>query len=127
MVHAMAHSLGGFYNLAHGVCNSILLPYVMEFNGQDPEIQPRYKLIAEALGIPGAKEMDPKAAVEASVSCIKNLCNQVGIPKSFKELNVKKEDFPQLAELALVDTCMPSNPVQPTKEDVIQIYAKACC
>ncbi len=126
MVHAMAHSLGGFYNLPHGVCNSVLLPYIMEFNGQDKNVQPRYKLIAEALGINGAKEMSPEAAVEASVAYIRNLCNEVGIPKSFKELNVKPEDFPKLADLALADSCMPSNPIQPTKLEVIEIYTKAC-
>lgn len=126
MVHAMAHSLGGFYNLAHGVCNSVLLPYVMEFNGQDKNIQPRYKLIAEALDINGAKEMTPEEAVKASTDYIRALCKEVGIPKSFKELNVKPEDFPQLADLALADSCMPSNPIHPTKQEVIEIYAIAC-
>jgi alcohol dehydrogenase len=126
MVHAMAHSLGGLYNLPHGVCNSILLPYVMEFNGRSAEVQKRYKLIADALEIQGSREMTPQVATTACIEYIKNLCRQVEIPKSFKEFNVKKEDFNALADLSMVDTCMPSNPVQPTKEEVVTIYNLAC-
>lgn len=126
MVHAMAHSLGGFYNLPHGVCNSILLPYVMEFNGRSPEVQKRFKLIADALEIPGSKEMSLEEATRASVEYIRNLCHEVEIPKSFQEFKVRKEDFSALAELSLVDTCMPANPVQPTKEEIIAIYNLAC-
>lgn len=126
MVHAMAHSLGGFYNLPHGVCNSILLPYVMEFNGRSAEVQNRFKLIAEALDIPGNQQMSPEKATEASIQYIRNLCRQVEIPNSFKEFKVKKEDFAALADLSLADTCMPANPVQPTKEEVIAIYNLSC-
>lgn len=126
MVHAMAHSLGGFYNLPHGVCNSILLPYVMEFNGKSAEVQKRFKLIAEALGIPGNQQMSPERATKACIDAIQNLCRQVEIPKSFKEFHVKKEDFAALANLALADTCMPANPIQPTREEVIAIYQLAC-
>lgn len=126
MVHAMAHSLGGFYNLPHGVCNSILLPYVMEFNGKSAKVQKRFKLIAEALGIPGNLQMSPERATKACIETIQNLCRQVEIPKSFKELHVKKEDFVALANLALADTCMPANPIQPTREEVIAIYQLAC-
>jgi alcohol dehydrogenase len=126
MVHAMAHSLGGFYNLPHGVCNSILLPYVMEFNGRSAEVQKRYKLIADSLEIQGNRELSPKAATTACIEYIRNLCRQVEIPKSFKEFNIRKEDFNALADLSLVDTCMPANPVQPTKEEVIAIYNLAC-
>lgn len=126
MVHAMAHSLGGFYNLPHGICNAILLPYVMEFNGKSPEVQKRFKLIAEALEIKGSKEMTPEKAARACIEYIRNLCRTVEIPASFKDFKVKKEDFPALADLSLADTCMPANPVQPTKEEIITIFNLAC-
>ena len=125
MVHAMAHSLGGFYNLPHGICNSILLPYVMEFNGRSPEVQNRFKLIAEALEIENAKSMSGSDAVKASVDYICKLCELVGIPKSFSSFKVKKEDFGALADLALADTCMPSNPIQPTKQEIMTVYEQA--
>jgi len=126
MVHAMAHSLGGLYNLPHGICNSILLPYVMEFNGKSIEVQKRFKLIAEALGIKENEKMSPEKATKACIEYITNLCKRLEIPKTFKEFNVKKEDFISLAELSLADTCMPANPVQPTKEEIIAIYQLAC-
>lgn len=126
MVHAMAHSLGGLYNLPHGVCNSILLPYVMEFNGKSAEVQKRFQFIAVALEIKDGEKMSPEQATKACIEYIKNLCNQIGIPKSFKEFNIKIEDFNTLAKLSLIDTCMPANPVQPTLDEVISIYRKAC-
>ncbi|MGB4657591.1 MAG: iron-containing alcohol dehydrogenase [Mobilitalea sp.] len=126
MVHAMAHSLGGFYNLPHGICNAILLPYVMEFNGKSPEVQKRFKLIAAALDIKENEKMSPSQATKACVEFIINLCKRLEIPKTFKGFNVKKEDFISLSELSLADTCMPANPVQPTKEEVIAIYELAC-
>lgn len=125
MVHAMAHSLGGFYNLPHGVCNSVLLPYVMEFNGKSPAVQERFRLIAEALGIQRAKTMSPSEAVKASVAYISRLCRTVGIPNSFSAFKVNADDIDALADLALLDTCMPSNPIQPTKQEIMNVYKKA--
>jgi len=125
MVHAMAHSLGGFYNLPHGICNSIILPHVMEYNGEVQEVQKRFILIAKALEITGAEKMSGADAVKQSTAYIRNLCREVGIPSGFSQYKVKKEDFPALADLALVDTCMPANPIKPTKEDIIAVYEKA--
>lgn len=125
MVHAMAHSLGGFYNLPHGICNSVILPHVMEYNGKSQDVQKRFILIAKALEIAGAETMSGADAVKQSTAYIRNLCREVGIPSGFSQYKVKKEDFPALADLALADTCMPANPIKPTKEDIIAIYEKA--
>lgn len=125
MVHAMAHSLGGFYNLPHGVCNALLLPFVMEYNGADKEIQKRFKDITSALGIKGADWMVPYRATIEVITDIKKLSKAVGIPLKLKDLGVKQEDFEALAKLALVDTCMPANPRQPALEDIISVYRKA--
>ena len=126
MVHAMAHSLGGMYNLPHGVCNAILLPYVMKFNGKSPEVQKRFRLIAQALEIVGAKKISDAECVGASIEYIEKLCETVGIPNNFSKFKVKKKDFEALADLALLDTCMPGNPIQPTKQEIIEIYEKTC-
>lgn len=126
MVHAMAHSLGGFYNLPHGVCNAILLPYVCEFNGRSIEVQKRFQLIAEAFELEGADKMSPEEATGACVEYIVKLCRELEIPSSFKEFKVKKEDFMPLTKLCLADTCLPANPVQPTREEIIEIYDKSC-
>ncbi|WP_036931881.1 iron-containing alcohol dehydrogenase [Proteocatella sphenisci] len=126
MVHAMAHSLGGFYNLPHGVCNAVLLPHVMEFNAKDEKVQQNFQKIYKALELKGASAYSPYRAVTDSVREIKRLSQEVGIPPDLSELGVREEDFDSLAKLALQDTCMPSNPVQPSLDQIKAVYAKAC-
>ncbi|SHJ71672.1 iron-containing alcohol dehydrogenase [Parasporobacterium paucivorans] len=121
-VHAMAHQLGGFYNLPHGVCNAILLPYVEEFNliGNFN----RFKDIAGAMGesIEGLSTVD---AANKAIAAIKQLSVQIGIPSSLKELGVKPEDFGIMADNAMKDVCCATNPRTATKEQVIGIFQRA--
>ena len=121
-VHAMAHQLGGFYNLPHGVCNALLLPHVQEYNIK--AAAPRLKKVAEFMGADVSKMSDQKGA-EKAVELIRKLSQDVGIPKSLEELDVKKEDFTILAENALKDVCGFTNPIQATKEEIIEIFQKA--
>lgn len=125
MVHAMAHSLGGFYNLPHGVCNALLLPYVMEYNAVDREVQKRFKDIAAALGIRGADWMVPYRATQEAIKDIRKMSKELGIPSKLSELGVNEQDIEALANLAMTDTCMPGNPRQPSLQDVVSIYRKA--
>lgn len=125
MVHAMAHSLGGFYNLPHGICNAVLLPYVMEYNGRYEKTHEKYRQIAKALGIPGAKELTGRQAAVQCVECIRNLSKRVGIPEHLAELKVDPGDFEALSRLALKDACMEANPVQPELRQVMEVYKKA--
>ena len=89
-VHAMAHQLGGMYNLPHGVCNAILLPHVEEFNliGNAN----RFRDIAKAMGeiTEGLSTMD---AARKAIAAIRQLSSQVGIPERLRDLGVKEEDF----------------------------------
>lgn len=125
MVHAMAHSLGGFYNLPHGVCNAVLLPHVMEFNAEDKKVQARFQIIYEALGFKGSASYVPYRAMTESVREIKRLSKEIGIPQNLQELKVRPEDFKSLAELAIKDTCMPSNPREASLEEIMGVYRKA--
>ncbi|MBE7722185.1 MAG: iron-containing alcohol dehydrogenase [Lacrimispora celerecrescens] len=125
MVHAMAHSLGGLKNLPHGICNAVLLPFVMEFNGSRPEAAKRYKKVAEGLKLPGAAAMTGEEAVKESVSCIRRLSKEVGITQNLRELKVDPEDFKDLAQVAMRDSCMEDNPFKPTVREVIEVYGKA--
>lgn len=121
-VHAMAHQLGGFYNLPHGVCNAILLPFVEEFNliGN----LNRFRDIAEAMGenIEGLSTGD---AADKAIAAIRTLNKQLRIPANLKALGVKPEDFEIMAENAKKDTCNFTNPRKATKEDVIGIFRRA--
>ena len=118
-VHAMAHSLGGYLDLPHGECNAILLTAVVAFNYSScPE---RYDLIAEAMGIVLHPD-DGGARKDRLVEFIANLRNTVGISPTVGRLGVKKTDIPRLAEFALQDACMATNPVMMRRGDIEGIY-----
>ena len=121
-VHAMAHQLGGFYNLPHGVCNAILLPHVEKFNLiACPE---RFADIAVAMG-ENVECLSVLEAADKALEAIQRLSGDVGIPSGLKELGVKEEDMPLLAEHALKDACGFTNPRKATKKEIIQIYKNA--
>lgn len=118
-VHAMAHQLGGVYDLPHGVCNAMLLPIVERENAKHaPE---KFRFIAEKLGFNAKTESD-EACSTFVLEKIIELSEEVGIPKSLKELGVENPDLELLAENALKDACAPGNPFMPTKEQTIEMF-----
>ena len=117
-VHAMAHQLGGFYDLPHGVCNALLLPHVERFNQRAAK-----ERLDEVGAILSANNAD-LAGLEV-IDAITKLANIVGIPKTLKELGVKEEDFGVLADNALKDVCGLTNPVQANKDEIIAIFRAA--
>ena len=117
-VHAMAHQLGGFYDLPHGVCNALLLPHVERFNQRAAK-----ERLDEVGAILGANNAD-LAGLEV-IDAITKLAHIVGIPKTLKELGVKEEDFGVLADNALKDVCGLTNPVQANKDEIIAIFRAA--
>ncbi|WP_076407942.1 L-threonine dehydrogenase [Shewanella sp. UCD-KL12] len=121
-VHAMAHQLGGFYDLPHGVCNALLLPHVQQYNAQ--VAAPRLKDVAKAMGVDVATMSDEQGAA-AAIEAIKTLSVAVKIPENLTKLGVKAEDIPTLAENALKDACGLTNPKQATHEEISQIFANA--
>ena len=116
-VHCMAESLGGIYDLPHGVCNAVLLPYVMEYNKD--YCRERYARVAQAMGIvalvDGARE-----AVEA----VKSLCADVGLP-AFSTLGIKSSDLDLLADVSAKNGSTPSNPRPMGKDDYMRVFRKA--
>ena len=121
-VHSMAHQLGGFYDLPHGVCNAILLPHVEKFNSK--ATGDRLREVARALG-ENVDGLTTEEANEKAISAIKRLSKNVGIPSGLRELGVKEEDFKVMAENALKDACAPTNPIEITLEEVMGIYKEA--
>ncbi|MEG0471342.1 MAG: iron-containing alcohol dehydrogenase, partial [Solibacillus sp.] len=121
-VHAIAHQLGGFYNLPHGVCNAILLPHVCRFNLTAR--QERFAKIAELLGanIEGLSKRD---AAEKAISVIEALAKDLNIPSGFRELGAKDEDIEILAQNAMLDVCAATNPRKATLEEIKQIITNA--
>ena len=121
-VHAMAHQLGGFYDLPHGVCNAVLLPHVQRYNAQ--VAAPRLKDIGKALGVE-TTNLNDKEGADAAIAAIVKLSQDVNIPSGLDELGAKESDFGILATNAMKDACGFTNPIQPTHEDVIGIFKAA--
>lgn len=121
-VHAMAHQLGGFYNLPHGVCNAILLPVVEQFNLLARS--ERFKDIAVEMG-ENVEGLSINDAAQLAIDSIKKLSKSVGIPSGLSELGVKEEDFEIMAANAKLDACQATNPRLATLQQVIQLFKQA--
>jgi alcohol dehydrogenase class IV len=121
-VHALAHPLGGYYDMHHGLANSILLPVVLKRNLEHaPE---KYALIANAMGIDtrGKSAMDAAEQVPAR---IERLIKTLGIPNKLSQVGVCAEDIPQLAREAVEDLCMMTNPQRYDVEAIEAMYMDA--
>jgi len=121
-VHAMAHQLGGFYNLPHGVCNAILLPEVCAYN--KIACPQRFADIAVAMGenIAGLAPVD---AADVAIAAIRKLSKDVGIPSGLSELGVKEADFEVMATNAKKDACQFTNPRLANLQQVMGIFGAA--
>ncbi|GGN17464.1 MULTISPECIES: L-threonine dehydrogenase [Marinomonas] len=121
-VHAMAHQLGGFYDLPHGVCNAVLLPHVQRYNSQ--VAAPRLKDVGKALGV-DVHGLSDKDGADAAIAAIVKLSQSVNIPSGLQELGAKEADFATLASNAMKDACGFTNPIQPSHDDVMAIFKAA--
>lgn len=120
-VHAMAHSLGGLLDVPHGECNAILLPYVIEFNFS--AVPERYREVGKAMGLNmGDTPMD---AVSALASGIDSLSRGAELSSALGVMGVDRGVIPELAEMAMHDPCIFTNPRQPRRQDIEAIYENA--
>ena len=122
LVQGMAHPLGAYYDIPHGVANALLLPIVMEYNTESSIA--KYVDIARAMGIKVDHLSLPEAA-QAAVDAVKNLAIEVGIPEKLQLLNVKEEDLERLSQSAFEDVCTPGNPREVQLGDILELYKKA--
>ena len=121
-VHAMAHQLGGMFDLPHGVCNAVLLPHVQEFNKRISAN--RLKDVAKFMGC-NVDNLTDEEGANLAIKMIKDLSLSVNIPSGLKELNVDKNAFEELAKNALKDACGFTNPIQATLEEIVSIFESA--
>ena len=121
-VHAMAHSLGGFLDLPHGECNSLLLDHVVAFNYAASD--DRYRAVGEAMGLDlrGCTAKDSSAKILGEV---RRLREAVGIPSGLAGRGVKAADIPVLARKAVKDPCMVTNPRAADQRDIEVVYEEA--
>ena len=121
-VHAMAHQLGGYYDLPHGVCNAVLLPHVQTFNAN--VCAQRLTDVAHALGA-DVRGLSPEEGAQAAIAAIRTLARDVEIPAGLRDLGAKLDDIPILATNALKDACGFTNPRKADQGQIEEIFRNA--
>ena len=137
--HSMAHKLGAFHHIPHGVANALLLTNVIRYNAaevpvkmgtfsqyQYPHAQARYAEAARFAGICGK---DDAETVELFCEKLEELKKAIGIPKTIKEWGIKEEDFlatlDEMVEQAFNDQCTGANPRYPLMSEIKELYLKS--
>lgn len=121
-VHAMSHSLGGFLDLPHGLCNAVLLEHVVAYNFHSAE--ERFRRVAEAMNI-DTRGMSQAEIQKRLMSRIIQLKRTVGLEAKLSELGVRVSDIPSLSGFALQDPCILTNPRKSSLRDVQVVYEEA--
>ncbi len=134
--HSMAHKLGAFFHLPHGVANALLINEVMKFNSDEspvkmgtfsqyqyPHTLSRYCEIADFIGVKGKSE---KEKFENLLTAIDELKAKVGIHKTIKEYGIDEQEFltklDDMVEQAFDDQCTGANPRYPLMSEIKQMY-----
>lgn len=137
--HSMAHKLGSYHHLPHGVANALMIDEVIRYNANDnpvkmgtfpqykyPQCAKRYADVATALGLKGDTDAEK---VEALIVAIDELKEKVGLPKTIKDAGVDEEKFlttlDQMVEDAFDDQCTGANPRYPLMSEIKQMYLNA--
>jgi len=122
LCHAMSHQAGGRFKIPHGTANALILPHVMRFNLLVRAEE--FGDIATALG-ERVENLNRREAAERAVTAVIHLIEDLGMPSGLAGFGVTDKDLPQLADQALQDSCLRTNPRTAQKEDIIRIYQQA--
>ena len=137
--HSMAHKLGAFHHLPHGVANALMMDEVIRFNSSEapakmgtfshyayPKTLARYAEVADALGLGGKNDTEK---VNNLIKAIDNLKGKIGIKKTVKDYGVEEKDFldrlDEMVEQAFDDQCTGANPRYPLMSEIKEMYLKA--
>lgn len=137
--HSMAHKLGAFHHLPHGVANALMIDEVLRFNAAEvptkmgtfpqydhPHTLARYAEVADALGIKGKNDAEK---LENLIAAIDELKAKVGIKKTIKDYGIDEKDFldrlDEMVEQAFDDQCTGANPRYPLMSEIKQMYLNA--
>ncbi len=140
--HSMAHKLGSYFHLAHGVANALMLEEVIKFNSSEqpqrmgtfsqygyPQARARYAEVARYVGLKGKNDGE---LVESLIKKIRELCAAIGLPKTIKEALGEKyteEEFltklDEMTEAAFDDQCTGANPRYPLMSEIKEMYLNA--
>ncbi len=137
--HSMAHKLGAFHHLPHGVANALMIDEVLRFNAAEapakmgtfpqydhPHTLARYAEVADALGIAGATDREKLDGLIAAIDALKE---KVGIRRTIRDYGIDEADFlnrlDEMTEQAFDDQCTGANPRYPLMREIRQMYLNA--
>ncbi len=137
--HSMAHKLGAFHHLPHGIANALMIDEVIKFNSSEapskmgtfsqydhPKTKRRYAEVAECLNL-GGKNDDDK--VKNLIKAIDDLKKKIGIKKTVKDYGIDEQDYlarlDDMTEQAFDDQCTGANPRYPLMSEIKQMYLNA--
>ena len=137
--HSMAHKLGAFHHIPHGIANALMIDYVLKFNSAEvptkmgtfpqydhPHTLRRYAEVAEALGLGGANDEE---SLNNLIKAIDELKEKIGIKKTIKDYGIDEKDFldrlDEMSEQAFDDQCTGANPRYPLISEIKDMYLKA--
>lgn len=137
--HSMAHKLGAFHHIPHGIANALMINYVLKFNSAEvptkmgtfpqydhPHTLRRYAEVAEALGFGGANDEE---SLNNLIKAIDELKEKIGIKKTIKDYGIDEKDFldrlDEMSEQAFDDQCTGANPRYPLISEIKEMYLKA--
>ena len=137
--HSMAHKLGAFHHIPHGIANALMINYVLRFNSAEvptkmgtfpqydhPHTLRRYAEVAEALGLGGANDEE---SLNNLIKAIDELKEKIGIKKTIKDYGIDEKDFldrlDEMSEQAFDDQCTGANPRYPLISEIKDMYLKA--
>lgn len=137
--HSMAHKLGAFHHLPHGIANALMIEEVLRFNASEtpakmgtfsqydhPHTLERYAQVADALGLGGKNDAEK---LENLIGAINDLKTRVGIKATIRDYNIDEQDFldrlDEMTEQAFDDQCTGANPRYPLMREIKQMYLNA--
>ena len=137
--HSMAHKLGAFHHIPHGIANALMIDYVLKFNSAEvptkmgtfpqydhPHTLRRYAEVAEVLGLGGANDEE---SLNNLIKAINELKEKIGIKKTIKDYGIDEKDFldrlDEMSEQAFDDQCTGANPRYPLISEIKEMYLKA--
>lgn len=137
--HSMAHKLGAFHHLPHGVANALMIEEVLRFNASEtpakmgtfpqydhPHTLARYAEVADSLGLGGKTDIEK---LENLIKAVNELKDRVGIKKTIRDYGIDEKDFldrlDDMTEQAFDDQCTGANPRYPLMSEIKQMYLNA--
>lgn len=122
IVHALAHTIGGLYEVHHGTANAILLPHGMRYN--KTAMPNRFGRIARAMGVnAGGRSEDD--VIEDGIDAVQALSNDCGLPQRLRDVGVPRDNFAAVAETSLGDPAIFTNPRPVTAEEALAVLEAA--